>query len=58
MNNKHNLPVVKTVAFSTVAIIAFSVLKADNYPNRIAIPVAIGIATVSLAVSEQQGGIE
>jgi len=58
MNRKYKLAIAKTIAFSTVATIAYSVLKADGQPNSVAVPAGMGIATVALAVSEQQGGIE
>lgn len=58
MTKEHKLATAKTIAFLVVAILVCTILKADGNSNIVAIPAGIGIATVALAVSEQQGGIQ
>lgn len=58
MSKKHKQTVAKIISFSVVAIICSLVLKSNKYPNTIAISAGIGIAIITLVVSEHQNGIE
>jgi hypothetical protein len=58
MSKKKTLVIAKTIVFSMVATIVCAILRINKYPDRIAIPAGIGIATVTLAISEQKGGID
>lgn len=58
MKTVHAQAIAKVIAFSTVATISSVVLTSNGSSVAVVIPSGIGIASVTLLVSEQQGGIE